>query len=128
MEQLWPDLTGVRVLVADADADERDAVIDTLERAGAAVASVEAAGEAASVVRADTSDVVVTDIDVAESDEDLFELVRAIDDAGIPAVAIVRSEASLDEDTFGPVFGEYVQAPIEPEPLCRAVARLAGRE
>jgi DNA-binding NtrC family response regulator len=128
MEQPVPDLTGVRVIVADDDPDERDAVIETLERAGAAVTSVEAVADAPDVVRVGTCDVVVTDVDASENEEDLFELVRAIDDVGIPAVAIVRSEQDRGEETFGPAFAEYLPAPIQPEPLCLAVARLVGRE
>jgi CheY-like chemotaxis protein len=52
---------------------------------------------------------------------------RALDEAGVPAVAIARSEPSARESIFADPFAEYLHAPVEPEPLCRAVARLVGR-
>jgi PAS domain S-box-containing protein len=119
-------LEGVRVLVVDDHADERDLFTTLLERHGADVQAVGSAREAIAMIEAWRPDVLVTDIAMPEQDGyRLLQDVRARGPrggGGIPAVAVTAHARVEDRDrALSAGFQMYVSKPIEPHRFVEAV-------
>ncbi len=126
------DLSDVRVLVVDDEADARALVRRLLEERGATVTTNGSAAEAIASIQQGRFDVLVSDIGMPEEDGyALIRKVRAIpaDRGGtIPAVALTayaRSEDRMKAVIAG--FQMHVTKPVEPAELLTMVASLAGR-
>ncbi len=126
------DLSRVRVLVVDDEADARALVKRLLEERGASVTTNGSAAEALASIQREGYDVLVSDIGMPEEDGySLIRKVRAIPaerGGGIPAVALTayaRSEDRMKAVLAG--FQMHVTKPVEPAELLTMVASLAGR-
>jgi CheY-like chemotaxis protein len=126
------ELAGVRVLVADDEADARELLQVILGQCGAEVRAVGSAREAVEVLRQWRPDVLVSDIGMPV--EDGYELIRRVrslphsEGGSVPAAALTayaRSEDRLKALTSG--FQTHVAKPVEPVELAAVVASLAGK-
>jgi PAS domain S-box-containing protein len=124
-------LDGIRVLVVDDQADERELLYTILSSRGAEVDTAESADAALERIRRSRPAVLVTDIAMPEQDGyALLRRVRALPDVSrnLPAIAVTahaRAEDRLRALTAG--FQAYLSKPIEHARLVRAVKEL-GRK
>ena len=126
------NLSDVRVLVVDDEADARALVRRLLEERGATVTTNGSVAEAIASLEQQRFDVLVSDIGMPEEDGyALIRKVRAIPaerGGTIPAVALTayaRSEDRMKAVMAG--FQMHVTKPVEPAELLTMVASLAGR-
>lgn len=126
------NLTGVKVLVVDDEADARGLVQRLLEDRGALVQSVGSAAEALRLLPVQRPDVLVSDIGMpGEDGYALIRQVRALpaeQGGNVPAVALTayaRSEDRLNVILAG--FQMHLAKPVEAAELLALVASLAGR-
>ena len=125
-------LNGVRALVVDDDEDTMDLFSAALSACGATVATASRANEALRLVATHQFDVVVSDIAMPGGDGYwLIRQVRQLADArtrGVPLLAVTafgREHSRARALAAG--FGEHLQKPVDPDLLCRTVAKLVGR-
>jgi CheY-like chemotaxis protein len=125
-------LAGVRVLVVDDDADARDMLKIALEQYSASVRITASAQEALGEVAIELPDVLVSDIEMPETNG--YELVRQLrhsdnqDLRRLPAVALTayaRTEDRVKALLAG--FQTHVPKPVEPAELVTVIASLAQR-
>ena len=123
---------GLRVLVVDDDADVRELFAVALTACGAEVTATDNARDAIALATRMRPHAIVSDI--AMVGEDGYWLVREL--KRLPAemvgdVPVVAATAYGREHPRARVlaagFTEHLQKPIDPEQLCRVVARVAGR-
>jgi len=124
------NLSGVRVLVVDLDADSLDFACTVLEDCGALVETASSGIEALEAVESLNPDVLAIDIEIPAPDgEALLPQVRSlVADREIPALAFTavgRVEERVRALQEG--FQIYVPKPIEPAELVAVVASLAAR-
>jgi len=122
-----PDLSGVRVLIVEDEADNRDVLATVLERCGGDVQCSESADDALRALEVWHPDVIVCDI--ALPDIDGCELLgRVRERADIPALALTVFGSSDEEARIRACgFQIFRQKPIEPADLAHEVGRLARR-
>jgi CheY-like chemotaxis protein len=127
-----PELSGLRVLLVDDEADSRDLLNFVLESCHARVSIAGSAAEALELMRRERFDVLVSDIGMP--DEDGYSLIRKIralsNELGgnIPAIALTayaRAEDRVQALLSG--FQMHIAKPVESVELIAAVANLAGR-
>jgi CheY-like chemotaxis protein len=125
-----PELTGLRVLIVDDEADARELLKQVLEMCGSEVATTGSAAEALAALEAESFDVLVSDIGMPEEDGyTLINKVRLLppEKGGrIPAVALTayaRVEDRVRALTSG--FQVHVPKPVEPVELVAVIASLA---
>lgn len=122
----YPSLHGVRVLIADDQADARTLVKTVLSRCGATVVAASSVAEAASALEDREFDILVTDIAMPEADG--FELLRHVRETrklSVPVVAVTAFGNAADQErilTAG--FSSYLKKPVEPVDLARELHRL----
>jgi len=123
---------GLRVLVVDDDADVLELFAVALTACGADVTTTDNARDAIALATRTRPHAIVSDI--AMVGEDGYWLVREL--KRLPAemvgdVPVVAATAYGREHPRARVlaagFTEHLQKPIDPEQLCRIVARVAGR-
>ncbi len=127
-----PGLKGVRVLVADDDADARLLIEKVLEIQGAIVKTVSSAREALDVLGRERVDVLLSDIEMPGTDgcqliKDL-RLRPSQEGGSVPAAALTsyaRTEDRLRALRAG--FQLHLAKPVQPSELVTVVARLAAR-
>ncbi|MEG3924760.1 MULTISPECIES: PAS domain S-box protein [unclassified Microcoleus] len=124
------NLSGVRVLVVDIDADSLDFTCTVLEDCGALVETARSGIEALEAIERLNPDVLAIDIEMQTPDgEALLRQVRSrMADREIPALAFTavgRVEERIRALQQG--FQIYVPKPIEPAELVAVVASLAAR-
>ncbi|MEG4489461.1 PAS domain S-box protein [Microcoleus sp. D2_18a_B4] len=124
------NLSGVRVLVVDIDADSLDFTCTVLEDCGALVETARSGIEALEAIERLNPDVLAIDIEMQAPDgEALLQQVRSrMADREIPALAFTavgRVEERVRALQQG--FQIYVPKPIEPAELVAVVASLAAR-
>jgi CheY-like chemotaxis protein len=125
-----PDLTGLRVLVLDDEADAREIVGEILKTVGAEIFPFPSVEEALAGFDAAAPDVIVSDIAMPGGDGYAFLREvrhRGKDGRAIPAVALtayVRREDRAHALAEG--FDRHVSKPIEPEHFLAVIAELAG--
>lgn len=124
------NLSGVRVLVVDLDADSLDFACTVLEDCGAEVETASSGSEALEAVERLNPDVLAIDIEMQAPDgEALLPQVRSlVADREIPALAFT-AVGSVEERVraLQEGFQIYVPKPIEPVELVAVVANLAAR-
>jgi CheY-like chemotaxis protein len=126
------DLVGLHVLVVDDDPGSLDFFAAALNLCGATVMTASSALEALRLMQERRPHVVLSDI--AMVGQDGYWLVREIrelpDHAGrtMPVVATTAygREHSRDRALAGG-FNDFLPKPVEPELLCRTIAKAAGR-
>ena len=127
-----PDLTGVKVLVVDDEADARVLVQRLLEARGARVCAAGSAAEALVEIAAEPPDVLVSAIGMpGENGYELIRRVRGLEPGRggrTPALALTayaRAEDRVKAVRAG--FQMHVAKPVEAAELLTMVASLAGR-
>jgi PAS domain S-box-containing protein len=125
------DLTDVRALVVDDEADARDVISAVLEDAGAMVATASSAAEGLAAFERFDAQVILSDI--AMPDEDGFAFVRRLRELpagkGVPILALTafaRPEDAARAIEAG--FDGHLRKPVEPDALLGAVANVLNRE
>ncbi len=127
-----PELSDLRVLLVDDEADSRDLLNLVLDSCGANVTLASSAAEAFEAVRSEKFDVIISDIGMP--DEDGFSLIRKVrelsneEGGDVPAIALTayaRAEDRVKALRTG--FQMHVAKPVEPAELIAVVANLAGR-
>jgi PAS domain S-box-containing protein len=126
------DLSGIRILVVDDEADGRDLVKRVLEGCGAEVFTAGAADEALAMLERERPQLLVSDIGMPQVDG--FELLRRIralgPDKGGQIRAIALTAFARAEDRTQALHGGFVvhvSKPVEPFELIATVASVAGR-
>jgi PAS domain S-box-containing protein len=126
------DLSGLRVLVVDDQADARELLTTILQRAGARAMAVGSASAALEALRHSTVDVLVSDIGMPE--EDGYALIGKVRSLGperggtIPAIAVTAGARVEDRSlALAAGFQLHVAKPIDPAALTRLVAQIANR-
>ena len=125
-------IDGLRVLVVDDRADERELLKTILERHGADVTTAESTREALRAIAARRPEVVISDI--AMPGEDGYTLLRQIRALGpeqggdIPAIAVTAHARAEDrERALATGFQMYVAKPINRAKLLEAVMLVCRR-
>ena len=125
------DLSGVKVLVVDDEADARELIARVLLDCDAEVFTAGTAEEALRLLQKENPDVLLTDIGMPGADG--FELLRGVRALGgafskIPAIAVTAFARSEDRTrALRAGFLVHVPKPVEPSELAATVATVAGR-
>ena len=126
------ELTGLKILVVDDQADARDLISRVLQECGAEVATAATADEALRIAEVLRPDVLVSDIGMPDADG--FELLRRVRALGpdrggkVPAIALTAFARSEDRTrALRAGFLVHVAKPIDPSELVATVASVAGR-
>jgi PAS domain S-box-containing protein len=124
------NLSGIKILVVDDDADSRDFITFVLKLYGAEVTTVASGFEALKVFIKSKPDVLVSDIGMPKMDG--YELVRAIrawsSNTGrqIPGIALTAFAGEFDQQqAIAAGFQMHISKPVEPDALAAAVAQVA---
>ncbi|MEO6423111.1 MAG: ATP-binding protein [Candidatus Nitrotoga sp.] len=127
-----PELTDLRVLLVEDEADSRILMNFILNECGAEVTAVASAAEALVTFKTEKFDVVVSDIGMPE--EDGFTLISKIrklpDESGgnVPAIALTayaRAEDRVRALRSG--FQIHIAKPVKPAELIAVIANLGGK-
>jgi CheY-like chemotaxis protein len=126
------DLTGIRILVVDDEADTRELVARVLSECNAIVTTSANAQEALAILEERAPDLLISDIGMP--DVDGYELLRRIraregERGGrTPAIALTAFARSEDRTrALRAGFLMHLPKPIEPSELVATVASVAGR-
>jgi CheY-like chemotaxis protein len=126
------DLTGVRVLVVDDEADARELIKRVLTQCSAEVRCAASAPQALEMLRADRPDVLISDIGMPHMDGyDFIRRVRqlpSLEANRLPAIALTAFARSVDRTrAIMSGYQIHMAKPIEPQELVATVASFAGR-
>ena len=121
-------LHGVHVLVVDDDADTRELFAAVLRECGAVVVATAGAVAALHQIAEQAIDVVVSDIAMPGADGYwLVQEIRKLPDERsrvLPVVAVTAfGREHLRGQAIAAGFADHLEKPVDPEALCRAVAR-----
>ena len=124
-----PELSGIRILLVDDESEARDLVSLVLTEYGATVEAVDSVQEAVVKLRRFSPHVIVSDI--AMPGEDGYALMRRLREIGpelgreVPTLALTGYGRPEDRARIlASGFQRYVQKPVDPLELARAVAAL----
>jgi CheY-like chemotaxis protein len=126
------ELSDLRILLVEDEADSRELLNLVLSSCGAIVSTASSVAEAFKLIQNERFDVLVSDIGMPE--EDGFSLIRKIralpvEQGGkVPAIALTayaRTEDRIQSMRAG--FQMHMSKPVENTELVTAVANLAGR-
>jgi len=133
------DLSGVRVLVIDDEADSLEFIAYVLEQAGASVITATTADEAFAALTQSQLDVILSDIGMPDMDGyRLMQQIRArspeqggtvlaFSEAMLPAIALTAYVAETDQQqAFSAGFQAHLSKPVDPERLVAAVSDLCN--
>jgi signal transduction histidine kinase/DNA-binding response OmpR family regulator len=123
-----PKLSGLRALVVDDEADQREFMAAVLSMREAEVRTVAGVAEAMYVMTAWRPEIVV--VDIAMPDGDGYELIRRMRGEGIKALAIALTARAGAEDRLRALaagFQMHLAKPVEPYELVVSIAGLTGR-
>jgi CheY-like chemotaxis protein len=125
-------LRGARVLVVDDDEGTLELFAAVLAACGAEVETAAGAADALRALAARPADAVVSDIAMPGGDGYwLVRQIRALTDRRLAAVPVLAVTAYGREHpvsvTLAAGFADRLQKPVDPELLCRSVARMLGR-
>ena len=124
-----PDvLRGVRVLVVDDDEDTVDLFAAALTACGAEVVTATSAPDALGLVTLQAPAVVVSDIAMPGTDGYwLVREIRQLSDERLRTVPVIAVTAygrnHMRAESLAAGFVDHLEKPVDPEALCRAVAR-----
>jgi CheY-like chemotaxis protein len=125
------DLSGVKVLVVDDEADARVLIRRVLEQCGATVVEAESAEDGVELLKRERPQVLLSDIGMPDRDGyHLLQQTRELPEAQggrTPAVALTAFARSEDRRrALLSGFQMHVPKPVEPAELIAVVASLAG--
>jgi signal transduction histidine kinase/ActR/RegA family two-component response regulator len=124
-------LDGLRILAVDDEADARRLVGKVLAEAGASIVVAGSVREAITALKTEKFQVLLSDLGLP--DEDGFDLIRQVRDAGytaqqLPAVALTAfANKAHAHNALSGGFQVHVPKPVDPGELIAVVASLAGR-
>jgi len=123
------NLSGIRVLAVDDDADTRDLVVFLLEDCGASVTAVSNADDALAVLTQSVPDVLLSDIGMPDTDGYmLLRQVRALppEQGGlVPAIALTAYAGEIDYRlALAAGFQRHLSKPLDPDQLVQAMLDL----
>ena len=126
-----PDLSGIRILAVDDEADMRDFLIFMLKRYGASITAVASAAEALEALGQVKPDLLLSDIGIPDMDGyTLIRQIRAMppEQGGqIRAIALTAYATEADhQQALSAGFQMHVTKPVEPIVLAKAIANLMG--
>lgn len=135
----WSEMTdlrileGLKVLVVEDDADNRQLIEFMLSLCGAVVFAVPSARAAVEVMEALMPDVLISDIGMPDQDGyALMEHIRVLQqqpNQPIPAIALTAySGSSAQQRAIAAGFQLHLTKPVTPEELVRAIVTLTGRD
>jgi CheY-like chemotaxis protein len=124
------DLSGIKVLLVDDEADARELLTEVLEQCGATVVSAQTADEAVELIPRERPSVLLSDIGLpGEDGYKLISRVRALspeDGGNLPAAAITAYARSDDaRRALAAGYQRHAPKPIAPTTLAALVAGLA---
>lgn len=124
-----PDLSSIRILCVDDDADSRELVVLIMEQYGAAVTTVTSAHEAIAALVDLKPDLLLSDIGMPEVDGYmLMRQVRALEPeqgGQIPAIALTAYAGEINhQQALAAGFQAHLTKPVEPDHLVRVVVSL----
>jgi signal transduction histidine kinase len=121
-----PQLSGLKILIVEDDADSRDLVVRCLGELGATVVAVASAADARVRISAERPDAIVSDIGMPDEDGLAFlrSLKKQPEHRGIPAIALTAYASASDrQDALEAGYFEHVAKPVEPYHLARVIVR-----
>ena len=126
------DLSGLKVLVVDDEADAREVIKRVLTDCNAQVLTASSAEEALALIETERPQVLVSDIGMPEIDGyELLKRVRALGpERGGKIPAIVLTAFARSEDRARALragFLMHVSKPVEPSELVASIASVTGR-
>ena len=127
------ELTGIRVLVVDDDADNREMLAMILEHSGARVVTADSAAEALRLLETEQPQVLISDIGLPDEDGlSLLRRVRALpmtrggDVAAIALTGYGAYESRVTSRDAG--FQAHLTKPVALDDLLAAIARVLTRQ
>ena len=121
------DLSGIRVLIVEDEADTRDVLATVIERCGGEVHCSASAAEATRDLETWQPDVIICDIVLPDVDGCEF-LVRLREKSDVPALALTVFGSAEEEARIRACgFDVFRQKPIEPADLAHEIHRLGAR-
>jgi len=123
-----PKLSGLRVLVVDDEADQRELLAATLSLKEAEVRTAGGVAEAMEIVIAWLPEIVIADIAMPEGGG--YELIRRMQSEGIKTPVIAITAYAGDEDRLRALaagFRMHLPKPVELYELLMSIASLTGR-
>jgi CheY-like chemotaxis protein len=125
-------LNGVRVLIVDDDPETVELFAVVLAACGAEIATATSARDALRLLGIGRPDVILSDIAMPDGDGYwLVREIRGLADSAVSATPVVAATAYGREHSrarvLGAGFAEHLQKPVDPEVLCRTLARVVGR-
>jgi len=126
------NLVGLQVVAVDDDEDSLEYFTAALRACGATVMTASTAVDALALVRERGPHVVLSDIAMVGQDGYwLVREIRGLDDKDARAVPVVATTAYGREHprarALAAGFVDLIPKPVDPEVLCLAIARAAGR-
>lgn len=130
LQQLDPDLTGIRVLAVDDDPDARELLMVLLTQYGAEVVTVASAVDVLAVLPSRKPDILISDIGMPQVDGySLIQQVRALpaEQGGeIPAIALTAYAREDDyQRALASGYQQHLTKPLELEQLIQAIVAIA---
>ena len=125
-------LTGLQILLVDDDPDILELFTVALTACGGEVTSADNAADGLALAMRNRPHVILSDIAmVGEDGYWLIGRLRQLAGDVLPNVPVIAATAYGREHSRSRVlaagFTEHLQKPVDPEELCRIVAKVAGR-
>ena len=126
------NLSGIKVLAVDDDADARDLVVFLLENCGASVTAVSNAADALAVLTQSVPALLLSDIGMPDTNGYLLlQQVRALppDQGGlVPAIALTAYAGEMDYlQALAAGFQRHLSKPLDPQKLVQAILGVLDR-
>ncbi|MEG4970107.1 PAS domain-containing protein [Microcoleus sp. B6-A1] len=126
------NLSGIKVLAVDDDADALDLVVFLLEDCGASVTAVANAADALAVLTQSVPDLLLSDIGMPDTNGYmLMRQVRALapDKGGlVPAIALTAYAGEIDyQQALAAGFQRHISKPLDPDKLVQAIGEVLDR-
>ena len=126
------NLSGIKVLAVDDDADARDLVVFLLENCGASVKAVSNAADALAVLTQSVPDLLLSDIGMPDTNGYLLlQQVRALpkEQGGlVPAIALTAYAGEIDyQQALAAGFQRHLSKPLDPQKLVQAILGVLDR-
>ena len=121
------NLSGIRILVVDDEADSREFAAFVLEQARAIVTSASSGMEALQLMVQATPDVIISDIGMPDMDGYmLMQQIRSLEPLkNVPAIALTAYAGELDQQqALAAGFQKHLSKPIDPNQLVQAISAL----